>query len=73
MVLFITKGSRDLQGICLVEVLCKTVTGILNRHLTTDIGFHNNLHEFWAGQGVGNAYLEDNMLQQLIEMNESVL
>ena len=49
------------------------VTGILNRHLTTYIGFHDTLHGFTAIQWVGDASPESKLIQQPTEMRGAVL
>ena len=67
------EGRRGLPGIGLVEALCKTVTGILNQSLTTDIGFHENLRGFMVGQGMGITSLEAKLLQNMMEMREAIL
>ena len=38
-----------------------------------EITYHNALHGFWAGRGMGTAILEDKLLQQLTYMREAVL
>ena len=53
----ILQVSRDFRGIGLVEVLCKMVTGILNRRLTLDIQCHDTLHGSHAVRGMGTASL----------------
>ena len=55
-----------------MEVLCKTVTGILNRCLTAVIQFHNTLHNFRADRGMGTVSLESNLPQQMMDMGEEV-
>ena len=73
MVVLITKGySKDLRGIGLVEVLWKTTTGIINMQLTTEIQYHDKLNGLQSGCGMGNATLEDNMLQLITTMREAV-
>ena len=67
-VVLILKGNGDFCGICLVEVLWKTVPGILNRCLTTAIQFHDTLHGFRTGRGTGSASLQDKLLQQLMDL-----
>ena len=69
----IPKWNGDFQGIRLVEVLWKTVMGILNRCLVAAIQFHNNLHGFCTVRGTGTTSLESNMLQQFMDMREEFL
>ena len=56
-----------------MELPWKTVTGIINRRLTADIKFHNTLHNFHTGRGMGTTPPEANLLQNLTEMREEVL
>ena len=39
-------GGKDFRGIELVEVLWKFTTGIIKRHLTSTIHYHDTLHGF---------------------------
>ena len=57
----------------MVEILWKTMTGILNLRLTAAIHFHDSLHGFHTGIGTGKASLEANLIQQLMDMREEVL
>ena len=43
-VILISKGKRNYRGIGILEVLWKTVTGILNCLIMAAIQFHDNLH-----------------------------
>ena len=56
-----------------MEVLWKTVTSPLNRHITAAIKFHDVLHGFRAGRWTGTTTLEANLLQQITTMREAVL
>ena len=69
----ILKGKKEYRGIGLVEVTWKVVATILHRRLTTAITYHDALHNFWAGRGIGTATLEVKLLQQLAAMTEEVL
>ena len=51
-----------------MEVLWKTVTGILNRILAATIQLHDTLHILRTGRGTGNDYLESNLIQQMMAM-----
>ena len=72
MVLFVPKGRGDSQGIGLVEVPLKMVTGIINQSFTAAIRFHDTLHRFKSGRGVGNTSIEANLIQKIMEMREGV-
>ena len=56
-----------------MELLWKTVTGILNWNFTLIIGFNETLHWFQAGRGTGTTSLESKLPQQLKEIREAVL
>ena len=66
-------GGTNFRGIGLVEVLCKAISGIINRRLLSAIQLHEALHGFHAGRGTGTATLEAKLLQQLIAIREMVL
>ena len=53
MVVLILKVGGYYHGIGLVDLVCKVVTLILDRCLTTSIYFHNVLHRLWAGRPQG--------------------
>ena len=54
-VVLIPKGETDYQGIGIVKVMWKVVAAILNLRFTASITFHDFLHGFWAGRGIGTA------------------
>ena len=72
-VVLIPKGKGYYLGIGLVEVMWKVVAVILNRRFTSSITFHDVLHAFRAGRGMGTTTLEAKLLQQLVAMREEVL
>ena len=72
MVVLIPKGGGDYRGICLVEVICKTVAVILNFCFTTATTYHNSLHGFRAGRGTGTASLKVKLLQNVAALREAV-
>ena len=49
------------------------VTGILNRHLPSEIQYHDTLHGFCAGKGMGTAYPEAKLIQQTTTIKDEVL
>ena len=51
----------------------KVVAAILNRRLTASIAFHDFLHRFWAGRGMGIPTLKAKLLQQLAVFGEEVM
>ena len=73
VVVLIPKGKEDYQGIGLAEVMWKVVAAILNCLLTASITFHNFLHGFRAGRGIGTTTLEAKLLQQLAALREEIL
>ena len=72
-VVLIPKGKGDFRGIGLVEVLWKTITSLLNLRIAAAISFHDTLHGFRAGRGMGTANFEAKLLQQLTARREAVL
>ena len=71
--ILIPKGEGNFHRTGLVKFLWKTVTGILNRRLAEAIQFHDTLHGFCTVKGTGNASLEADLLQQLMDMSEEAL
>ena len=67
-VVMIPKGRKEYRGIGLVEVMWKVVTAILHRRLATAITYHDFLHGFRAGCGIGKDTLEARLLQQRAAM-----
>ena len=61
------------MGILLMEFLWKSTTGIINQRLTSAIRYHNTLHGFWEGRGIGTVNLEAKMLQYIMAIREVVL
>ena len=74
MMVFITRGDgRGSQGIGIVEVLWKTITGLLNQNFASEIGFHGAINGLQAGSGTGTAYPKAKLLQQIMATREAVL
>ena len=70
----IHKGvGTDSRRIGLVEVLWKSISGIINRRILSSIQFHDSLHGFIAGRETGKSTLEAKILHHLIYMRETVL
>ena len=64
MVAMVPKGGGNgFKGIGLVEVMWKEISGIINRRILSSIQFHDDLHGFCAGRGMGTATLESNLIQ----------
>ena len=72
-VVLIPKGGKEYRGIVLMEVIWKVLAKILNCRLTDFITFHDFLHGFWAGRGIGTATLKAKLLQQLAALREEIL
>ena len=53
------------RGIELVQVIWKTVLGIVNPHIDMGVQFHGVLHGFQVVQLIGTAFLKVKMFQQL--------
>ena len=56
-----------------MEVMWKAMAAILNRRFTSSITYHDALHGFRAGRGMGTATLKAKLLQQLAALREEVL
>ena len=67
------KGNNNYQGIGIVEVLLKTVTGILNCRIMAAIQLQDTLHRFREDRGTKKTSIEAKLLQQLMAMREEVL
>ena len=52
----------------IVEFLFNNTMCIINQRITSEIGYHDILHVFWSGYGMGTATLEANIRQQLMAM-----
>ena len=74
MVVMNPKGDvRDFRDIGLIEILCNTITGLLNRRLTSGIGFYDVLHGLQAGRRTGTASLQAKLIRRPMDMSEVVL
>ena len=56
-----------------MEVLWKTVTGIVNHHLTAAIEFHDTLHILCTGRSMGIDSLKAKLIHHLMAMRYEVL
>ena len=66
--ILIPKGDGELGVIGLVEVLKKTVMGVVNRHLMAEIQFHDTLHIFCTGRIMGADSVKVKLLHQLMAL-----
>ena len=57
----------------MVEVLWKSISGIINLRLSSSVHIYDVLHGFHAGRGTGTATLEAKLLQNIISMRETVI
>ena len=73
VVVLIPKGGGDYHVIGLVEVVWKAVAAIINRRFTALTTYHEYLHGFWAGRGMGTVTLEVKLLHQVTAMSEEIL
>ena len=62
MVVIIPNGSGDFRGIFMVEVLWKTITGVINCRIVAVVQFHGILHCFRVLRVAVTTSLEANML-----------
>ena len=72
-VVMISKEGGNYRVICLLEVVWKVVTVILNQCLATSNAFHDVLHGFRSGRCTGTASLGTKLLQHLKSTSVEVL
>ena len=72
-VVLLLKGVGNYHVIGLVEVVCNSVTVILNFCFAASITYHESLNGFWSDHSTGTASLEVKILQKAMEMREEVL
>ena len=73
VVVLIPKGVGNYCGIGLMEVVWKVIVVIINCLITASITYHDFLHGFRAGRGMGTATLEVRLIHQITAMREEVL
>ena len=54
-VVLLPKRDIEYRGISLVNILLKTVPGLINHRIGEEVRFHNYLHGFNKEQGTGTA------------------
>ena len=62
IIMIIPKGCGDFRGIGLVEVLWKTVLGIINFRIASSIALNQIIHGLRAVWGMGTASLKFNLI-----------
>ena len=72
-VVLIPKENREFDGISILEVMCKSVSGVVNCCIEAAVYFHNTLHNFRGGRVTETASLEVNFIQQLIATRKEVV
>ena len=73
MVVLIPKGNGEFRVIMLVEVLWKVLLVDINWRIGATLQFHDVLHIFRAGHGMGTASLKAKFLQHLMARREEIL
>ena len=73
MVVLIPKGEGEYREIVLIEVLCKVIVIIIDRHLAAAIEFNEILHGFQENRGTGTVTLEAKLLQKITGIRQEVL
>ena len=63
IVVLLSKGNGEFQGISLVEFICNAVSVVVNHKIGAAVNFHDALHGFRAVRGTGTASLEANLVQ----------
>ena len=64
----IPKGVVDYCSIGLMEVVWKAMAVILNHCFNTYITYHDSLHGFRAGRGMGTSILDVKLLHQVADL-----
>ena len=72
IVVLIPKGGGDYRGIGLLEPLWKAVEILMDRRLQV-VEFHDCLHGFLKGRGMGTATMEAKLAQQLAFRRQKAL
>ena len=67
------KGNGEYRGIGLVEVLWKTMPGLINRITDKAFRFQDVLCGFREGRGTGIVSLKVKLLHKLTDMSEEVI
>ena len=63
ILVLISKGNTDTQGIGLLKKLWKVLESIIDARLRASILFHNFLHNFCAGRGTVTVTMDINLAQ----------
>ena len=70
VLVLITKGTIDTQGIGLLETLWKVVEVFIDTRLKSSLQMHDILHEFRAGRRTGKAIMELKLSQELTSIDQ---
>jgi hypothetical protein len=73
VLVLIPKYSRGSRGICLLEVVLKFVSSIINSRLKADIQFCDALHGFLEKRDTGTATMEAKLRMQLSHIQQKTL
>ena len=73
ILVLITKENIEIQGIGLLESLCKVVKEIIGTRLRACVCLHDILHGFHAGRGTEMLMLELKMVQELASLDQDPL
>ena len=64
----IFKGSRDHQGISLVQVVWVIIISVINWNLAVNISLHESVHGLFEVRGEDKEGLESKLLQYLYSL-----
>ena len=73
VLVLISKGTTNTQGIGLLETLWKVVEVLINTRLRVSLQLHDVLHGFRAGRGVGTAIMELKLAPELASIDQDPL
>ena len=73
ILVLIIKCNTDTHYIDLLELLWKVVEAIIDTRLRASVRFHEILHRFRTGRGMGTAILELDLAQDISSMYQDLL
>ena len=69
----IPKGNEDTLGVGLIEVVWKVLEAVIDIRIKTVVQFHDVLHGFCGGRGMGTTIMELKLAQELASVDQDPL